>query len=221
MTGRHVCYTFYRMLLVLSIINKLPTWNSKTILMAQAFSGQAKVPVRILCFGDSLTAGTTQFQLHPYAPHLQRALSERTNLQNMDIEVMHLGFPGWTSIDLLKDADGPNGLRTTIRRFQDAPLSLVILLAGTNDLGTGKSSTEISEGVISLHKLCLEEKVSNTIAIGIPSSYYQTQMSKPAEVAKTANQAIQSFCESDPRAVYFPFPFEYSKDDGNWDFDGL
>ncbi|CAJ1954477.1 unnamed protein product [Cylindrotheca closterium] len=190
--------------------------------MAQAFSTQAKIPLRILCFGDSLTAGTTQmFQLHPYAPHLQKALTESTKLQSLDIEVMHLGFPGWTSEDLLKDADGPKGLRTTISRNQEPPISLVILLAGTNDLGSSKSSSEISEGVISLHKLCLEEKVSNTIAIGIPSSFYQTLSSKASEVAKTANQGIESFCESDPRAAYFPFPFEYSKDDGNWDPDGL
>jgi hypothetical protein len=162
------------------------------------------------------------FQLHPYAPHLQKALTERTKLQNMDIEVMHLGLPGRTSAKLLKGADGPKGLRTTIRGNQESsPISLVILLAGTNDLCSDKSSTEISEGVISLHKLCLEEKVSNTIAIGIPPSYYQSQCPKSEEVAKSANQGIQSFCESDPRTVYFPFPFEYSRDDENWAFDGL
>lgn len=210
----------HRMLLALSIITLQPL-KSNTMLMAQAFSSQAKVPLRVLCFGDSLTAGTTNFQLHPYAPHLQKALSERPELQNMDIEVMHLGFPGWTAGDLLKDADGRTGLRTTIRGNQEPPTSLVILLAGTNDLGSGKSSTEISEEVIALHKLCLEEKVSNTIAIGIPSSWFQTQQPRAAETAKTANQGIQSFCESDPRAVYFPFPFEYSRDDGNWDGDGL
>lgn len=210
-----------RMFLALSII-KLQPWNPKNIAMVQAFSSPAKVPLRILCFGDSLTAGTTQnFQLKPYAPHLQKALSERTKLQNMDIEVMHLGFPGWKSVDLLKDADGPSGLRTTIRGNQGTSISLVILLAGTNDLGSGSSATEISEGVISLHKLCLEEKVPNTIAIGVPSSYFQVTSPKWAELAQNANQGIQSFCKSDPRTVYFPFPFEYSKDDGNWDGDGL
>lgn len=189
--------------------------------MAQAFSTQTKVPVRILCFGDSLTAGTTSNQLHPYAPHLQKALCERVKLQNTNIEVMHLGFPGWKSGDLLMDADGPNGLRTIIRRKNETPISLVILLAGTNDLGSGKSSTEISEGVASLHKLCLEEKVSNTIAIGIPPSWFQESFTPAADVAKTANQDIQTFCESDPRTAYFPFPFDYSQEEGNFDSDGL
>ena len=82
-------------------------------------------------------------QQRPYAPHLQKVLSERR--QDVDIEVLRLGFPGWKSTDLLKDADGSTGLRTVLRgnQKQGSPISLVILLAGTNDLSSNKSSAEI------------------------------------------------------------------------------
>lgn len=50
--------------------------------------------LRILCFGDSLTAGYTRFGLefHPYADHLRAGL--QNSLSTSDIETEVAGFSG-------------------------------------------------------------------------------------------------------------------------------
>lgn len=203
------------------IIGKQRTPESS--MMARAFSSSAVRPVRILCFGDSLTAGTSppEFQNFPYAPHLEKALSEREMVPKVEVAVRHMGFPGWTSSNLLEEANGQNGLGTIIRRIQNPSLSLIIILAGTNDLGHLQSAKEISDTVISLHQFCYSEQIPNTIVIGIPSSAYQSFSQEAAEKARQVNVNLKAFCESEPRAVYFPFPFGYEGGDENWSPDGL
>lgn len=178
---------------------------------------------RILAFGDSLTAGTSppDYQNYPYAPHLESALSKQSTLQGIDVAVRHAGFPGWTSENLLEEANGSGGLVTTIRRIQDPGLSMVLILAGTNDLGYPRSVNDISESIIGLHKLCYDENVPNTIAISIPSSGYQSMNQEAAEKAYQINQKIKTFCDSEPRASYFSFPFEFERNGEKWSPDGL
>ena len=59
------------------------TTTSLGVIMAAARGGAA--PRRILCYGDSLTAGTTfpsVCALHPYAPHLERELNNNDPSRN-------------------------------------------------------------------------------------------------------------------------------------------
>jgi lysophospholipase L1-like esterase len=107
-----------------------------------------------------------------------------------------------------------------VRKIQDPSLSLVILLAGTNDLGYGRPVEDIVESVVGLHRVCYEE-VPHTLAIGIPPSAYQSSNPEFAEYARQANEKIQLFCESEKRATFFSFPFGWAQNDDRWASDGL
>jgi lysophospholipase L1-like esterase len=180
---------------------------------------------RIFCFGDSLTAGTSPpgNQNYPYAPHLEASLNRRNSKNGaVAVVVRHLGYPGYTSEHLLEDADDEGGLRTMIRRIQDPSPSLVILLAGTNDLGYRRSVEDIVKSITSLHQLCYQEGTPHTIAIGIPPSGYQHSFKEAAECVSQVNQKLQAFCESNNnKATFVPFPFEWAPNDDNWSSDGL
>jgi lysophospholipase L1-like esterase len=109
-----------------------------------------------------------------------------------------------------------------IRGIQDPSLSLVILLAGTNDLGYRQSVEDIVNSITSLHQLCYQEEIPHTIAIGIPPSGYQHSYKEAAECASQVNQKLQAFCDSsNNKATFVPFPFEWAPNDENWSSDGL
>lgn len=175
---------------------------------------------RILCYGDSLTAGTSPLGqvLYPYAPHLERALHQQTTLR--DAVVRHRGLPGWTSEQMLADANGElTGLRTAIQA--GFPIDLVILLAGTNDLAYGDRPEPIVQTILGLHQLCYDEGVKHTIAIGIPSSGYQSTNQQVKLLAQTINNELANFSQRDPRTTFVPFPFGFQYDDEKWAMDGL
>lgn len=175
------------------------------------------VATRILCYGDSLTAGTAppDDALYPYAPHLESTLKERGN----NVMVRHLGFPGWTTSQMIQDAGSATGLRTTVRGCM--PLKLVILLAGTNDLAYTEDPTDITNNVLALHAICHEEGVKHTLAVGIPSSGYQSMNNAAASLAQMVNNELKEYCQTEYRATFVPFPFEYARDDEKWAYDGL
>ena len=97
--------------------------------------------LRILCFGDSLTAGYTRYgwEFYPYADHL------RTGLQHMlstsDIEVDVDGFSG--------DQVRGSYLHRIKRKCANAgtPYDWIIVMGGTNDLAWGQSPDMIYEGL--------------------------------------------------------------------------
>jgi lysophospholipase L1-like esterase len=180
-----------------------------------AMSSSAPSKHKIFCFGDSLTAGTCplSFQDYPYAPHLEAKLDNAL--------VRHVGYPGWTSNNLLEDANGIDGLRTIIQRNKDSPLSAVILLAGTNDLGFQRPVQDIVNSIVALHTLCRDENVAHTVAIGIPSSAYQSSNKEVAQRAQEVNEGIKKFCDSESRATFVPFPFGWAQEDTRWASDGL
>jgi lysophospholipase L1-like esterase len=177
---------------------------------------------RILCFGDSLTSGTSPPNrkiMYPYAPYLEQEIHKQGVLKKSIVR--HTGFPGWTSSLLLQGIDDANGLRTTIRKMQDPSFSLVILLAGTNDLSHPREPAEIAQDIVDMHKLCHDENVPHTIAIGVPSSAYQSLYPEAKEKANQINQALEQYCASEPKATYVPFPFDFARGDEKWAVDGL
>jgi len=174
---------------------------------------------RVLCFGDSLTAGTSGMQLYPYAPYLEAKLSKSGN---SNIVVRHRGMPGWTTVNMLNDLDGERtGLRQAIQAVKGPPLSLIILLAGSNDMGYGYSEQEITENILKLHQISYENGVPRSIAIGIPSSGYQSVNAKAAALAVAVNKNLQNFCAKEDRATFMPFPFPFEQGGQNWYTDGL
>ena len=98
--------------------------------------------LRILCFGDSLTAGYSQFgMLHfPYAVHLK--------------EKLQAAFP---SLEIHIDVEGMSGaqvrgeylgrLNRACSKVQDQPYDWIIAMGGTNDIGWGGQPEEIYEAL--------------------------------------------------------------------------
>ena len=179
---------------------------------------------RILCYGDSLTAGTSGMSEHPYAPHLEAKLT--------NVDVKWIGLPGWTAHNMLENRDNASiGLRAILQRYnqQEAtneyfkyPASLVILLAGTNDMGYGFQAEEISENIYKMHETCFENNVAHTIAIGIPPSAYQAMEPSAAALAKSVNDNLRAYCDKHPeKSTFVDFPFGYEHGGANWYTDGL
>jgi lysophospholipase L1-like esterase len=159
-------------------------------------------------------------ELYPYAPVLEKALNERSDDSTQYI-VRHRGMPGWTSSNMLGDLDGERtGLRTAVRAVKDPGLSLVIILAGSNDLGWGFGEEEIVGNLVSLHEVCYENGVPRTIAVAIPPSGYQSQNAAARELCATVNDRLRSYCSQEHRATFVPFPFAYDGGE-NWFSDGL
>jgi lysophospholipase L1-like esterase len=166
---------------------------------------------RILCFGDSLTAGLSGMNFYPYAPYLEQALEST--------QVRHAGFSGWTSTQLAEAAEGDRGLATLIRKVHNPAVSLVIILAGTNDLAYSLDSENIAQSVLNLHRLALEAGAPRTLAIGIPESAYQSVHIDVKTAAALVNKVLR---ESQSQTMkYVEFPFDYKRGDENWHPDGL
>lgn len=192
-------------------------------------------PKTVFCFGDSLTYGGVGggvTGIYPYAKYLEQelALSAPEMTQPKTI-VEHLGLSGWTAANMLAHIDdATDGICTIIRNRPQ--LSLLIILAGTNDIGVmteegREASGKIIESIVELHKGAINcaKAVNNnglhTLAIGIPGSAYQENTRDAAEVASQVNRAMENFAKSDSRISYVAFPFAYHDDDSKWSKDGL
>lgn len=94
---------------------------------------------RILCYGDSLTAGIvmnddgTINRYYPYGPHLERVLRQQQSSSSSPtsaVMVRSRGIPGWTANAMTQDLDGPNtGLRSALQALSVMPM----INAGMND----------------------------------------------------------------------------------------
>lgn len=133
---------------------------------------------RILCYGDSLTAG---FCCHgsrfiPYATTLK---SKLINAMNSDIEVDHYGFSGWTAQEMLssshegevQDFTGSKGPGLA-RALQNKQYSLLILMAGTNDIGSGTKADAVFKHIKDLIQFA-EKSNTRVLNIGIPDTKHQ------------------------------------------------
>ena len=189
-----------------------------TLVAGQA-SALVAAPLRVLCYGDSLTAGTSPplDTLHPYAPQLEASIGP-------SVLVRHRGLPGATAAAMLQWADDEQrGLRSLLRKSSP---SLAIILAGTNDLGYRSESASIVDALRGLHEQCHALGVP-TLAVGIPPSAYQAMHSEAAELANRVNRELRAWCEGCDAAqaglcgfVHHPIA-SWSSGDQRWAPDGL
>ena len=143
-----------------------------------ATSALAAAPARqprVLCYGDSLTAGYTALTKYtgtysPWAPYLADAVG---------VSVDHVGMCGWTAAQMVGGLDGEanvdiremshRGLR---RLLEEGCYTHVLLMAGSNDLKT-RSAADIAESVERLHATC-HAAGARTLALGVPHSKAST-----------------------------------------------
>jgi lysophospholipase L1-like esterase len=224
---RHTIFGIVTVYLVFAVYEKTSTRSS--VVEATAFVSHtrpASVAMnttnprlhRVLCFGDSLTAGTSGRQFFPYATYLESKLRS----MGRRVQVQHLGMPGWTAPQMLEHLDSNRtGLRRAIRAAQNPGFSLVLLLAGTNDMGRGYGQAETVENILQLHQVNYDSGVPRTVAIAIPPSGYQSVNEPARALAGRINQDLRAFCDTEDRATFVPFPFDFERGGANWFQDTL
>ena len=118
-------------------------------------------PCRILCYGDSLTAGfhAGGKQFSPYGAVLQDSLRSL----GVQAEISICGISGHRSDQFLaeinapvtaRDITGKSGKGLAYMLDKEGPYDLVILMAGTNDFAPNISLRSISDMVCKLHAAC-------------------------------------------------------------------
>ena len=127
---------------------------------------------RILCFGDSLTEGYTfqegsTFQksgyFHPYSTELHKLLAEHCQ----ETVVVHsAGVSGEKVVPSMSER------LDKLLKEASQPYDWVIILGGTNDLGTGALGTGCRAEDLLPHLLALHDRAketgSRTLALAIP-----------------------------------------------------
>uniref|UniRef100_A0A7S4JXD0 SGNH hydrolase-type esterase domain-containing protein n=2 Tax=Odontella aurita TaxID=265563 RepID=A0A7S4JXD0_9STRA len=128
-----------------------------------------------LCYGDSLTAGYCSPEFAPYADALSESLGGAA--------VDHAGMSGWTAERMVRRADSDResafglvypGLRRLVRCRSGRRYSVVILMAGTNDLGFVPAEA-IAANLARLHSMCHDAGV-NTVAVTVPQSAFASDV---------------------------------------------
>lgn len=185
---------------------------------------------KVLCVGDSLTAGwyqapgASQASFHPYGASLFSSLGN-------SVEVVSLGWPGWTSVELLEGADQRTAIRDAPEGSAHLPgirlavkehsPSVVLLLAGTNDLfSLGVSGHVVSGCVWKLHALCHAMGVP-TVAIGVPSWCWRTYGADNEASRLALNSELGKLCADTEGATFLEFPFPFDESSGSWSEDGV
>ena len=152
---------------------------------------------RILCFGDSLTAGyyNNGDDFHPYSILLSNLLG--------NVEVDHIGLSGITVEEMVEQIDNSNcvdcvdrvwnGLRVQLKQKK---YDLCIILAGTNDIDDG-DEVSITENIFKLHKIANDEGC-NTIALTIPPMKIENIIPRITKVRTEVNNNLKN----DPARVF-------------------
>ncbi|KAI1121447.1 GDSL-like Lipase/Acylhydrolase [Nemania abortiva] len=120
----------------------------------------AEPPLRILCFGDSLTCGYPID--NPYADRLVHKIEEAFPGRTIEHEVE--GMPG----DLVTTGQYLSRMQMSWT-LAEHPYDWTIVLGGTNDLGWGRTADVIIEGLKRVWDIPLS-KGSKVLALTIPET---------------------------------------------------
>jgi lysophospholipase L1-like esterase len=194
----------------------------------------SRATLRVLCFGDSLTAGYVG--AGQFVPYKTAAMSRVLNSEaaTVDVDVDAIGHSGWDTGQLLRRKDDDScsdvflsvapGLSAALGgrgRLVDyatgrflpvrAPYDVVIILAGANDLADRTVTADrICANLQRLHRVCLDAGVKRTVAVGIPESVYTSQNRFAEAVRAETNALLAAWAESDAAAAgrckYTPCP---------------
>lgn len=139
------------------------------VFAAQGFTNDV---VRILCYGDSLTCGFCLGGSY-YEPY-GRNFANQLGMAGISCEVSVCGLSGRCAHEMARDAGGAmldvtgrcgKGLARALE--ENGPFHLVVIMAGTNDLGQGMQQQVTAENLRHLHGLCHLRGVP-TVALAPP-----------------------------------------------------
>ena len=145
---------------------------------------------RVLCYGDSLTAGywANGRRFHPYAGEAKRLLG---------VPIDHVGLCGWTTKQMVASLDNPNcrdvcgnmwkGLRVKLREHR---YSHCVILAGTNDVGGREGGAEdIVRNIVKLASVAMQHGCK-VFVMTIPEMRAEQQQAKMHAIRTRANQLL-------------------------------
>eukprot|EP00933_Yihiella_yeosuensis_P082153 TRINITY_DN95931_c0_g1_i1.p1 TRINITY_DN95931_c0_g1~~TRINITY_DN95931_c0_g1_i1.p1 ORF type:complete len:358 (+),score=65.90 TRINITY_DN95931_c0_g1_i1:79-1152(+) len=142
-------------------------------LAGQTASPKTQQVKRILCYGDSLTAGffAQGFQFEPYG----RTMSETLSAAGIPCEVSICGHSGKTTKEMVAgsrthviDVCGGKG-KGLARILEESNFDLVMIMSGTNDMGQGLSHSSILQDLQTLHETCHARGVPTVALIPPPA----------------------------------------------------
>eukprot|EP00927_Polykrikos_kofoidii_P025193 TRINITY_DN22692_c0_g1_i2.p1 TRINITY_DN22692_c0_g1~~TRINITY_DN22692_c0_g1_i2.p1 ORF type:complete len:415 (-),score=45.39 TRINITY_DN22692_c0_g1_i2:328-1491(-) len=180
---------------------------------------------RILCYGDSLTAGFFGggWKFEPYG----RSLSDTLTEAGVANEVLVCGHSGCTAEEMvyhmdssLTDVAGLRGKGLGRILEEDGLPNLALIMAGTNDISRGTSIASIVDAIRELHEECHDRGVDTVMLVPPPAPRGNPQWETKRQMII---RRLQRLARSMPRVVAF-------LDAGNylpitcgdvWDPDGL
>lgn len=180
---------------------------------------------RVVCYGDSLTAGfcNSGVQFEPYG----RTLVKELKASGIPCEVIVSGHNGRTakemvaalSTSILDVVELPGkGLARILD--EDAPPDIVIIMAGTNDMGKGAKMEAIAQDVARLHAACHRRGVP-TIALVPPPAPSAPPQRENCRLRLQGLLEEWAAGEAGVEAVLDPGQWAPSGGSGIWDADGL
>lgn len=132
--------------------------------------------IRIFCYGDSLTVGW-YLQGRQYEPY-GRALAEQLGSMLGACEVTVCGHSGHTVEQMVANADKlaiedvggklGKGLRRCLDEVVHRP-DIVLIMAGTNDIGRHAEPRRVLEDLVKLHSICHSRQIP-TVAVAPPQA---------------------------------------------------
>eukprot|EP00927_Polykrikos_kofoidii_P045599 TRINITY_DN39638_c0_g1_i1.p1 TRINITY_DN39638_c0_g1~~TRINITY_DN39638_c0_g1_i1.p1 ORF type:complete len:243 (+),score=50.35 TRINITY_DN39638_c0_g1_i1:62-790(+) len=176
----------------------------------------------VLCFGDSLTEGycSRGREFKPYTSRLQEILKESA-AADPDVRespnVVNAGFSGERTAQMLD--------RLPLFLKPEAKIEVVIILGGTNDLGSGVEPKRIVKQLIQLHEMA-HEAGAITGVLTIPEIRFGQPLTKMFEKERReVNELLRRFATERPDHTFFmdlgaAFPQDEAHD-FCWEPDGV
>jgi len=159
---------------------------------------------RILCYGDSVTAGFCAGGRHfqPYG----KVLAETLTIDGVPCEAIVCGLSGLTAMELtakagavaIPDMLGNMGKGLNRVLADDGPYDLALILVGTNDIGHGVSPEAVVDHISRLHGACHDRGVA-TVAIAPPTKLVGPERTAREHVARL----LENWAHATPGVLAF------------------
>jgi len=156
----------------------------------------------ILCFGDSLTHGMLVngedwHQVHPYALKLNELIRKKFKTEGKEnaTTVIEAGISGELASHMV------HRLPAVMKKISEGTrpdISVVVILAGTNDLGSRHSAKQVLEDVLTLHEYAKKHKKNSdstqtfTIALSMPQLRWSINQEDRIEVNRGLKDYVQN-----------------------------
>ncbi|CAK9065510.1 unnamed protein product [Durusdinium trenchii] len=216
---------------LVGIVATFQSWEDEGSRMREAmgempvhFSFCEKPRWKILCYGDSLTAGffAGGAKFDPYG----RSMAEVLANGGIEAQVSVCGHSGCTTAEMLRSAESElvdvarcRGVGLS-KILEDQNYDLVIIMSGTNDLGRGTPLDVIVEDLVELHALCHRQGVCTMALAPAPAPGYCLAQEMQRQYISTR---LSARLGAEPRVVASidPQDFLSPADASLWEMDGL